>query len=114
MATLVFLLLQVQPQDQMLAMAGLGSAVVVALMTVRVQAFCNGRNLVVRRPASVLPMVDESCFRSVRCDFSSCFSGGGGLGFGLGFDLNEVVSAALAPPVFALNPLPGFWFTRSL
>jgi PTS system cellobiose-specific IIC component len=110
MATLVFLLLQVQPKDQSLAMAGLGSAglftaVVVALLTVRVQKFFNDRNLVVRLPASVPPMVYESFLSLAPLAFLvvACW----GLRFGLGLDVNQLVATAFAPVVFALNTLPG-------
>lgn len=110
MATLVFLLLQVQPKDQTLAMAGLGSAglftaVVVALLTVRVQKFFNDRNLVVRLPASVPPMVYESFLSLAPLAFLVVAFWG--LRFGLGLDVNQFVSAAFAPLVFALNTLPG-------
>jgi len=110
MATLVFLLLQVQPKDQTLAMAGLGSAglftaVVVALLTVRVQAFFNDRNLVVRLPAGVPPMVVASFLSLAPLAFLVVTFWG--LRFGLGLDVNQLVSAAFSPLVFALNTLPG-------
>ncbi|MBN8501292.1 MAG: PTS sugar transporter subunit IIC [Sphingomonadales bacterium] len=67
MATLVFLLVQlnIQPEDQVLAMDGLGSkglftAVLIALITVRVQKFFTDQKLVIRLPESVPPIVYES------------------------------------------------------
>lgn len=110
MATLVFLLLQVQPKDQTLATAGLGSAglflaIVVALVTVRVQRLCAHRNLVIRLPAGVPPVVAESFLALV--PMAGLVVGFWVLRFVLGVDLNDWVQRAFSPLVFALDTLPG-------
>ena len=109
-ATAVFLMLQIDPGTQTLRMEGLGSAglftaILIALITVRVQKLLADMNLVIRLPASVPPVVYESflsltplvllvgTFWIVR--------------FVLGFDVNAAVQALFAPMVFALNTLPG-------
>ena len=65
MATLIFLLIQIQLKDQTFAMDGLGSkglftAILIALVTVRVQKFFNDTNAVIKLPANVPPVVYES------------------------------------------------------
>ncbi len=110
MSTVVFLLLQVQPKDQTITIAGLGSAglftaIFVALVCVRVQKFFTDRNLVIRMPASVPPVVAESflslvplCFLVLAFWF---------IRFVLGLDLNQLTQTVFSPLVFALNTLPG-------
>lgn len=110
MATLVFLMIQLDPKEQTLVMDGLGSkglftAVLVSLVTVRVQKFFGDSNLVLKLPPSVPTVVYESflslspmvflvvAFWLVR--------------FALGVDINAVVQTAFKPLVFALNTLPG-------
>jgi PTS system cellobiose-specific IIC component len=61
-ATVVFMLLQIDVADQTFRMAGLGSsglftAILVAIVSVHVQRFLTGRNLIVRLPSSVPPVV---------------------------------------------------------
>src|SRR4030095_2272718 len=65
MATLIFLLIQIQLKDQIFSMDGLGSkglftAILVALVSVRVQKFFNDKNAVIKLPANVPPAVYES------------------------------------------------------
>lgn len=110
MATLVFLLLQLEPKEQTLVMKGLGSAglftaLLVALVTVYAQKFFNDRNLVIRLPASVPPVVYESFVSLV--PMAVLVVGFWVIRFVLGVDLNQVVQTAFAPLVFALNTLPG-------
>lgn len=110
MATLVFLLIQIDPEQHALATDGLGSkglftAVVLALVSVRVQKFFTDSNLVVRLPRSVPPVVYESfvsltpmvvlvvVFWLIR--------------FVAGVDINSLVATVFQPLVFALNTLPG-------
>lgn len=112
MATLVFLLVQlnIQPEDQVLAMDGLGSkglftAVLIALITVRVQKFFTDQKLVIRLPESVPPIVYESFLSLTPMIFLV-------LVFWLiryvaGVDINHWVQVAFQPLVFALNTLPG-------
>ncbi len=110
MAAAMFLLLAVEPKDQSLVLDRLGSkglftAILVAIVTVRVRQFFHDRNLVIRLPASVPPIVQESFLSLVPfCFLALAFWG---LRFGLGFDLDHFVQAAFQPLVFALNTLPG-------
>ncbi|MFO1502157.1 MAG: PTS transporter subunit EIIC [Verrucomicrobiota bacterium] len=109
-ATLVFLMLQIQLKEQTLAMDGLGSkglftAVLVALISVRVQKLFTDNGLVVKLPESVPRIVYES-FQSLTPLFFLV------LVFWLvrfvcAVDINAVVQAAFSPLVFALNTLPG-------
>jgi PTS system cellobiose-specific IIC component len=65
MAALVFLLIQIRPEDQRLSMDGLGSsglftAILVALVTVRVQKFFTDRHWVIALPRHVPAVVYET------------------------------------------------------
>ena len=109
-ATVVFLMIQIRMEDQTLSMDGLGSqglftAILVAMLSVRVQKWFTDRNLVIKLPEGVPSVVYESflslspllflvlLFWTVR--------------FVLGVDINALVQAAFKPVVFALNTLPG-------
>ncbi len=110
MALTVFLLLALKPEDATLAMDRLGSkgmftALLVATLTVHVQAFFTARRWVIRLPAGVPPAVVESFAALV--PLAVLVTGFWALRFGLGFDLDAAVQAAFAPLVFALNTLPG-------
>jgi PTS system cellobiose-specific IIC component len=110
MAALVFLMLQVDSRAQALSMAGLGSAglftaIVVSLITVRVQQFFTDRNLVIRLPASVPAVVYESFLSIV--PLAALVLGFWLVRFVLDVDLNAGVQAVFSPLVFALNTLPG-------
>ena len=110
MAAVVFLLLQIDPATETLRMEGLGSnglftAIVIAIVAVRVQKFFADRNLVIRLPATVPPIVYES-FLSLTPLFFLIVTFWA-LRFVLGFDINAAVQSAFAPMVFALNTLPG-------
>jgi len=64
MATLIFLMIQIQLKDQSFAMDGLGSsglfpAIIIALVCVRVQKFFTDKNFVVKLPQVVPPIVYE-------------------------------------------------------
>ena len=110
MATVVFLLIQMDLGAMAPVMEGLGSkglftAILVALVTVRVQKFFTDRGLVIRLPASVPPVVYQS-FVSLVPLFVLV------LGFWLvrfvaGLDINRIVQGSFEPLVFALNTLPG-------
>ncbi len=112
MATLIFLLVQldIKPDDQVLVMDSLGSkglftAVLIALITVRVQKFFTDQKLVIRLPESVPPIVYESFLSLTPMIFLV-------LVFWLiryvaGVDINAWVQVAFKPLVFALNTLPG-------
>jgi PTS system cellobiose-specific IIC component len=114
-AALVFLLLQLQlvPGDEptiALNMEGLGSgglftAIVVGLVSVRVQKLFTDRNLVIKLPESVPAVVYESFLSLVpMCVLVVVFWG---IRFGLGVDVNHQIQTLFKPLVFALNTLPG-------
>ena len=110
MATVVFLMIQIDPKGQTLAMDGLGSkglftAVLIALVTVRVSKGFNDRNMVIRLPASVPPVVVQSFVSLVPLSFLVVAFWM--VRFALGLDINHAVQAAFSPLVFALNTLPG-------
>ena len=109
-ATATFLLIQVDPGDQTLAMEGLGSGglftgILVALATVHVQRLFTERNAVIRMPPGVPPIVAASFLSLVPLVF--LFATFWVVRFVIGVDLNQAVRAAFAPLVFALNTLPG-------
>jgi PTS system cellobiose-specific IIC component len=114
-AALVFLLLQLQltggdEPTIALNMDGLGSgglftAIVVGLVSVRVQKFFTDRDLVIKLPESVPPVVYESFLSLVpMCVLVIAFWG---IRFGLEVDVNHQIQSAFKPLVFALNTLPG-------
>jgi PTS system cellobiose-specific IIC component len=110
MATLMFLLIQVQMKDQTLGMDGLGSkglftAIIIALITVRVQKFFTDHNVVIKLPRNVPAVVYESFVSLTPMLFLlvSFWI----VRFVAGVDINELIQAAFKPVVFALNTLPG-------
>lgn len=114
-ATLVFLLLQLrlsggeEPAIE-LNMDGLGSgglftAVVVSLVSVRVQKWFADQNLVIKLPPSVPAVVYESFVSLVPMFVLVVVFWG--IRFGLGVDVNAAIQTAFQPLVFALNTLPG-------
>ncbi len=114
-AALVFLLLQLKllPGDEpaiVLNMDGLGSgglftAVVVSLLSVRVQKFFTDRNLVIKLPSSVPAMVYESFLSLVPMFVLVVVFWL--IRFRLGVDVNQQIQTLFKPLVFALNTLPG-------
>jgi PTS system cellobiose-specific IIC component len=110
MATVTFLMLQIDVTDQTFRMDGLGSkglftAILIALISVRVQKLFADRNLVIKLPASVPAVVYDS-FLSLTPLFFLI------LVFWLiryvaGLDINYLVQTVFKPLVFALNTLPG-------
>lgn len=110
MAAVVFLLLQVDPADQTFRTAGLGSeglftAILVALVTVRVQRALGRSGLVIRMPDSVPDVVAQS-FLSLT-PLVALVVAAWLLRFVGGVDVTRTVQAVLAPLVFALDTLPG-------
>lgn len=110
MATLVFLMIQLDPKELTLPMANLGSqglftAVFVALVTVPVQKWFGDHQLVVKLPSSVPAVVYES-FASLTPMFFLVVVFWG-IRFVAGIDINAWVTLALKPLVLALNTLPG-------
>lgn len=110
MATAVFLMIQINAADQALVMDGLGSrglftAILVAIVSVRVQKLFADRNLVIRMPVQVPDVVYQSFLSLVPLVF--LFVAFWAIRFVLGIDVDGLVQAAFAPLVFALNTLPG-------
>lgn len=110
MATAVFLMIQIKPADGTFRMDGLGSnglftAILIALVTVRVQKFFADSNLVIRLPASV-PLIVYQSFLSLTPLVFLVVSFWL-LRFVAGIDIDAAVRAVFAPLVFALNTLPG-------
>ena len=109
-ATVVFLLIQVDVQNQALKTDRLGSqglfaAILVALVCVRVQKAFADWNLVIRMPAGVPPVVYESFMALVPLAFLVLAFWL--VRFVLGVDINQLIQSAFTPLVFALNTLPG-------
>jgi PTS system cellobiose-specific IIC component len=109
-ATLIFLMVQLQQKDLALNMENLGSkglftAVIIALISVRVQKFFTDKNLVIKLPENVPPIVYES-FLSLSPLFFLVVAFWL-LRFVLGVDIDHLVQIAFKPLVFALNTLPG-------
>jgi PTS system cellobiose-specific IIC component len=114
MATVIFLMIQLklgnEPDDFSLSMEGLGSqglftAIIVALISVRVQKFFTDRNLVIKLPESVPPVVYESFLSLTPLLFLVLVFWV--IRFVLGVDIDSNVQAMLRPLVVALNTLPG-------
>jgi PTS system cellobiose-specific IIC component len=110
MAVLVFLLIQVRPTDQTLSMDGLGSsglftAILVALVTVRVQQFFTDRNWVIALPRHVPAVVYETFLSLSPMIFLVVAFWL--IRFVAGVDINQALQTAFTPLVFALNTLPG-------
>jgi PTS system cellobiose-specific IIC component len=109
-ATAVFLMIQIDLDNQTLSMDNLGSnglftAVIIALVAVRVQKFFADANLVIRLPENVPPVVYESFLSLSPLFFLMLVFWI--LRFVLGVDINGIVQTAFQPLVFALNTLPG-------
>jgi PTS system cellobiose-specific IIC component len=109
-ATLVFLLIHISSDDVTLSMDYLGSkglftAIIVALMCVRVQKFFTDRNIVIRLPRNVPPVVYESFLSLTPLLFLVLVFWF--IRFVLGIDIDALVQAAFKPLNFALNTLPG-------
>jgi PTS system cellobiose-specific IIC component len=111
LATVVFLMVQSDPGEnpairlERLGSAGLFTAIVIAIASVGVQKFFTDRQLVVRMPESVPPVVYQS-FLSLTPLFV-LVTGFWLVRFVGDVDIQSLVQAAFAPLVFALNTLPG-------
>ena len=110
MATAVFLMLQIKLEDLSfstdgLASKGLFTAILVALITVRVQKFFTDKNLVIKMPDTVPSIVYESFLSLSPLFFLVVVFWL--IRFVLGVDINHFVEMAFKPLVFALNTLPG-------
>jgi PTS system cellobiose-specific IIC component len=81
------------------------TAILIALICVRVQKFFTDRNLVIKLPENVPPIVYESFLSLVPlCFLVVSFWL---IRFVAGVDLDHLVQTAFKPLVFALNTLPG-------
>ena len=110
MATAVFLMISLKLDDLTLITENLGSkgmftAIIVALVSVRVQKFFTDKNLVIKMPANVPPVVYESFLSLSPLCFLVLFFWL--IRFVAGVDIDHVVQTAFKPLVFALNTLPG-------
>ncbi len=110
MATLVFLMIQLKLEDQSFDMDGLGSqglftAILVALVSVRVQKFFTDQNWVIKLPSNVPAIVYESFLSLIPMVFLVTVFWL--IRFVLGLDINHLLQTAFTPLVFALNTLPG-------
>ena len=110
LATLIFLMVQLQLKDLAFTMENLGSkglftAVVIALVCVRVQKFFTDKNIVIRLPQNVPPAVYESFLSLSPLLFLILVFWF--VRFVLGVDIDHAVQAVFKPLVFALNTLPG-------
>ena len=110
LATLVFLMMQLRLEDLTLSMDSLGSkglftAILVALIAVRIQKLFGDWNLVIKLPANVPAIVYES-FLSL-CPMFFLVLVFWLVRFVLGVDIDLLVQKGFEPLVFALNTLPG-------
>jgi len=110
MATTVFLMLQIQPKEQSISMDGVGSkglftAIIIALISVRVQKFFTDKGAVIRLPENVPSIVRESFLSLTPLFFLVIVFWL--IRFVLGVDINNFVQSVFKPLVFALNTLPG-------
>ena len=110
LAAVVFLMIQIDRENQALVMDGLGSrglftAVLVALVAVRVQQFFTDRNFVIRMPAGVPRIVYDSFLSLTPLLFLIAVFWT--IRFVLDFDIDHLVQSVFSPLVFALNTLPG-------
>jgi PTS system cellobiose-specific IIC component len=110
MTLVVFLLLQIDKATMSLQMSGLGSqglftAIIAALIVVRVQKLFADWNVVIRMPASVPPVVYQSFLSLTPLTFLILLFWT--IRFVLGIDIDALIRGAFTPLVFALNTLPG-------
>jgi len=110
MATAIFLMISLKLEDQTLITENLGSkgmftAIIVALVSVRVQKLFTDKNLVIKMPANVPPVVYESFLSLIPLCFLVLVFWL--IRFVAGVDIDHVVQTVFRPLVFALNTLPG-------
>jgi cellobiose PTS system EIIC component len=110
MAAVVFMLIQIDPEELTFVTEGLGSqglftAILVALVTVRVQKLFTDRHIVIKMPDTVPSVVYQSFLSLSPLVFLVVAFWL--IRFAAGVDINHLVQTAFAPLVFALNTLPG-------
>jgi cellobiose PTS system EIIC component len=109
-ATIIFMMIQISPKDQTFITEGMGSkglftAIIVALICVRIVKLFTDLNLVIKLPASVPQMVYESFLSLIPLFFLVVVFWL--IRFVAHVDINQLVQMAFKPLVFALNTLPG-------
>ena len=109
-AMLVFLMIQIELDDLRLSMNDLGStglftAILLAIVCVRIQKLFTDLNLVIKLPKSVPRVVYESFLSLSPLVFLVVVFWL--IRFAIGLDINQTIQAAFSPLVFALNTLPG-------
>lgn len=110
LAVVIFLMIQIDVDDQRVVMENLGSkglftAMLVAIVCVHVQKLLTERNLVFRLPASVPGIVYQSFLSLTPLLFLIVTFWL--IRFVVGFDIDRAVQTTFKPLVFALNTLPG-------
>ncbi len=110
MATVIFLMISLKLEDLTFSMDSLGSkglftAILIALISVRVQKFFTDKKFVIKLPANVPPVVYESFLSLSPLFFLVVVFWV--IRFVLGVDIDHLVQTAFKPLVFALNTLPG-------
>ncbi len=110
LGTVVFLMIQLNLDDGSLVMDNLGSnglftAIIIAFISVRVQKYFTDKNLIIKLPKGVPPVVYES-FASLSPLFFLVVAFWL-IRFVAGIDINGLVQTIFKPVVFALNTLPG-------
>jgi PTS system cellobiose-specific IIC component len=109
-STVIFMMIQINPKDQTFITEGMGSkglftAILVALICVRIVKLFTDLNLVIKLPASVPQMVYESFLSLIPLAFLVLIFWL--LRYVAKIDINQLVQLAFKPLVFALNTLPG-------
>jgi PTS system cellobiose-specific IIC component len=110
LATLIFLMISLKLPELTFSMDSLGSkglftAIIIALISVRAQKFLTDKNVVIRLPKNVPPLVYQSFLSLVPLCLLVVFFWL--IRFVLGVDIDHLVQTAFKPLVFALNTLPG-------
>jgi cellobiose PTS system EIIC component len=110
MATIIFLMISLKLEDLTLITENLGSkgmftAIIVALVSVRVQKYFTDKNLVIKMPANVPSVVYETFLSLIPLCFLVVVFWL--IRFVAGVDIDHLVQTAFKPLVFALNTLPG-------
>src|SRR4051812_1227070 len=109
-ATVIFLLINIDAKSQSLITDNLGSkglftAILIALICVRIQKFFTDKNLVIKLPENVPAVVYESFLSLVPLTFLVILFWF--IRHFAGIDINHFIELAFKPVVFALNTLPG-------
>ena len=109
-ATVIFMMIQINPADQRFLADGLGSkglftAILIAPICVRIVKLFTDLNLVIKLPAGVPQMVYESFLSLIPLFFLVVVFWL--IRFVAHVDINDLVQRAFSPLLFALNTLPG-------